>query len=529
MPVNLTNLKVATKLWLFTFSLVLGLALVMIWGLLHSAGIVSDSRRAVQESSALVRAAGAWSALTEANLIRNKYLIMDAQPARLAELQAEINATSARISVLQKTIESAQLDDAARAQLQQIGRLRQAVLASRKAALQARLNGDPAQADRLASQDYLPLSVRYLDAQHAFVALQEQSQARIEADAAQRHTASLQAVGAILAVVAGAALACSVRLVRSIQQPLAEANHLAARIARGDLTASLQRRRGDEFGQLAASLQHMNDGLADMIRQVRFGADSIAQRTTLIAQGNQELSARTEAQASALQQSAASVEQLSATVRNNADQAQRANALAMSASALASKGGSAMQEAMAAMSTIRDSSLDIVNITGVIDSIAFQTNILALNAAVEAARAGEQGRGFAVVASEVRTLAQRAAGAAREIKQQVGRSVQQIEAGNQSAGEAGASIVAAVYEMSQLASMMSGIASATAEQSQGLQQINQAVAAMDSATQQNAALVEQAAAAARAMQERALQMAEMVRRFRLDGLEAAHELRTLTE
>jgi methyl-accepting chemotaxis protein len=529
MPVSLTNLKVATKLWLFTCSLVLGLALVMIWGLLHSAGIASESRTAVQQSGAMVRAAGAWSALTEANLVRNKYLIMDADPARMAELQEEINATSARISALQKTIESTAMDSAARAQLQQIGRLRQAVLASRKAALQARLAGDRGEAGRIATQDYLPLSARYLDAQKAFVALQEQSQARIEAEAEQRHAASLRVMGAILAVVACAALAGSVRLVRSIQRPLAEANHVAARIARGDLTASLQRRQQDEFGQLAASLQHMNDGLAEMIRQVRTGADSVAHRTALIAQGNQELSARTEAQASALQQSAASVEQLSATVRNNADQAQRANALAVSASTLASLGGSAMQEAMQTMSTIKDSSLDIVNITGVIDSIAFQTNLLALNAAVEAARAGEQGRGFAVVASEVRTLAQRAASAAREIKQQVSRSVQQIEDGNRSAGEAGAAIVAAVYEMSQLAGMMSGIASATVEQSQGLQQINQAVAAMDSATQQNAALVEQAAAAARAMQERARQMAEMVRRFRLDDREAAPELRMITE
>ena len=521
MPVSLRNLKVATKLWLFTFSLVLGLALVMIWGLLHSAGIVSESRRAAQQSGAMVRAANAWSALTEANLIRNKYLIMHAEPAQLADLQAEINATSARISVLQKTIESTDMDAASRAQLQQIGRLRLAVLASRKAALQARMAGDPSGASRIATQDYLPLSARYLDAQHAFVALQEQSQARIDTDAEQRHAASLRVMGAVLAVAACAALAGSKRLVRSIQQPLAEANHLAARIAHGDLTASLKRRGGDEFGQLANSLQHMNDGLADMIRQVRSGADSIAHRTALIAQGNQELSARTEAQASALQQSAASVEQLSATVRNNADQAQRANALATSASTLASLGGSAMQEAMQAMSAIRDSSLDIVNITGLIDSIAFQTNLLALNAAVEAARAGEQGRGFAVVASEVRTLAQRAAGAAREIKQQVSRSVQQIEAGNRSAGEAGGLIVTAVYEMSQLAGMVNGIAGATTEQAQGLQQINQAVAAMDSATQQNAALVEQAAAAARAMQERAHQMAEMVRRFRLDGQEAA--------
>jgi methyl-accepting chemotaxis protein len=511
--VNTGKLKVTTKLWLFIVAIILSLAAVIFGGLQRSAAIIGDGRIASEQSGAMVRAATAWSALTETNLIRNRLLIQGADPAQTASIQADIETTSARISQLQQKIEQLAFGPEEHAQLQKIRSLRQAVLASRKAALQARQDGDPARASLMLQQDYLPLSASYLEAQRAFVALEERRQSQIAADTAQRHAANQLAAALVLALVAAAAMACTWRLVHSIRQPLAEANQLAGSIARGDLSAAFpraQHTRADEFGQLAASLQHMNDGLAGMIRQVRASADDIAHSAAGIAQGNLALSARTESQASALQQSAASVEQLTATVRNNADHAQRASALALSASTLASQGGSAMQDAMQAMAAIKDSSQDIVDITS-----------------VEAARAGEQGRGFAVVASEVRTLAQRAAGAAREIKQRIGHSVEQIDAGNRAAGDACASIVATVHEMGQLAHMVAGIASASAEQSQGLQQINQAVAAMDGVTQQNAAQVEEAAAAAHAMQEQARQMAEMVRRFRLNGPEAAQPHRAL--
>jgi methyl-accepting chemotaxis protein len=261
----------------------------------------------------------------------------------------------------------------------------------------------------------------------------------------------------------------------------------------------------------------MSDSLHATVGRVRAGTETISVAARQIAAGNMDLSARTEAQASALEQTAAVMEQLTGTVRQNADNAQQANQLALSAAGVARQGGEAVARVVTTMTAIRHSSHKVADIVGVIDGIAFQTNILALNAAVEAARAGEQGRGFAIVAAEVRNLAQRSSGAAREIKGLIAEAVASIDGGGQLADEAGATMRKIVASVQQVTDIMGQIATASSEQSDGIEQVNQAICQMDEATQQNAALVEQAAAAAASMQEQAHAMLQEMRLFKLAG------------
>ncbi|WP_432381400.1 methyl-accepting chemotaxis protein [Duganella sp. P38] len=306
-------------------------------------------------------------------------------------------------------------------------------------------------------------------------------------------------------------------IARSITTPLQQAVTVANTVAAGDLSSNIEIHGNDETAQLLAALRHMNDGLVRIVGEVREGTVSIGSASSQIAAGNLDLSARTEQQASALQQTAASMEELTSTVRQNADNAQRANGLAATASAVASKGGDVVAQVVRTMDSINASSRQIAEIIGVIDGIAFQTNILALNAAVEAARAGEHGRGFAVVAQEVRTLAQRSAAAAKEIKVLIDGSVAQVSAGTQLVDQAGATMQDIVHSIRHVTDIMGEISAASQEQSAGIEQINHAVAEMDNVTQQNAALVEQASAAAAAMQEQAAALSGAVSVFKLDG------------
>jgi len=334
--------------------------------------------------------------------------------------------------------------------------------------------------------------------------------------AAQAHRASL--VSIVLMLVAGAAgIGVGVLFSRKITRPVDDAVTVAEAIAGGDLTRQVRVAGRDEIAQLLKALATMQGSLADVVSNVRSNSESVATASSQISQGANDLSARTEEQASALQQAAASMEQLSSTVRQNAENAQSANQLALGASAVARKGGDVVGEVVATMKGIDDSSKRIVDIIGVIDGIAFQTNILALNAAVEAARAGEQGRGFAVVAGEVRSLAQRSSDAAKEIKGLISASVERVEHGTALVDRAGETMTEIVSSIARVTDIMGEISAASTEQSSGVGQIGDAIAQMDQATQQNAALVEESAAAAESLKDQAHQLVQVVSVFKLEG------------
>ncbi len=306
-------------------------------------------------------------------------------------------------------------------------------------------------------------------------------------------------------------------ITRGITVPLAEAVGLAQRVANSDLTSVIEVKSKDETGKLMQALKDMTGNLRNVVNGVKASTDNITSAASQISAGNSDLSSRTQEQASALEETAASMEELSSTVKQNAENAKQANQLAVAASGVAIKGGQVVGEVVGTMSSINDSSRKIVDIISVIDGIAFQTNILALNAAVEAARAGEQGRGFAVVAAEVRNLAQRSAAAAKEIKQLIGDSVDKVENGTKLVAQAGETMEEIVTSVKRVTDIMGEIAAASAEQSSGIDQINNAVTQMDQVTQQNAALVEEAAAAAESLEDQAQELTVAVSVFKIDG------------
>ncbi|MCI1016131.1 MCP four helix bundle domain-containing protein [Herbaspirillum sp. C7C2] len=307
---------------------------------------------------------------------------------------------------------------------------------------------------------------------------------------------------------------------RSITRPLNEAVNVASAVAQGDLTVQIADTSKDETGMLLASLKTMNQNLHRIVSEVRTGTDTINTASSEIATGNLDLSSRTEEQAGALEETASAMEELTSTVKQNADNARQANQLAATASEVAVQGGSVVGQVVQTMGEINDASRKIVDIISVIDGIAFQTNILALNAAVEAARAGEQGRGFAVVASEVRTLAQRSASAAKEIKALIDDSVARVDNGSRLVEQAGSTMSEVVASVRRVTDVVAEISAASHEQSDGIEQINQAIVQMDEVTQQNAALVEQAAAAAQSLQEQSVRLSETVGVFKLSSNDA---------
>jgi methyl-accepting chemotaxis protein len=352
------------------------------------------------------------------------------------------------------------------------------------------------------------LQVKYFERLDALIAYQKDlmHSATRAVDATVDFAGIAVVVAAVAALAIGAALA--VLITRSVVGPIQQAV---------DLRLHLSTDRADETGQLLNALQRMNDALVGIVGAVRGNADSVATASGQIAEGNADLSQRTEQQASNLQETAASMEELSATVRHNTDTAHQAAQLAGSVARVAESGGHVMGQVVSTMEEITTSSKKIADIIAVIDGIAFQTNILALNAAVEAARAGEQGRGFAVVAAEVRALAQRSAQAAREIKGLIGASVERVEAGNTLVGEAGRTMDEVVGQVKRVADLISEISAASTEQSKGIGQIGDAVNQLDQVTQQNAALVEESAAAAESLRQQAGQLAETVAAFKLDA------------
>ena len=335
-----------------------------------------------------------------------------------------------------------------------------------------------------------------------------------EVDAVVQRAGTMMMVIALLAAAAGAALAWLIT--RSIAGPILRAVEVAETVARGDLRARIEVSSADETGQLMGALKRMNEALVNTVSTVRGNADSVSTASSQIAQGNADLSQRTEEQAANLEQTAASMEELTATVRQNADTARAASQLASSASEVAGQGGEVVGRVVSTMQDISASSRKIADIIGVIDGIAFQTNILALNAAVEAARAGEQGRGFAVVASEVRSLAQRSAEAAKEIKSLIGASVDRVEVGTRLVGDAGQTMNEIVVQVKRVSDLLGEISAASLEQTAGIGQVGDAVAQLDQVTQQNAALVEESAAAAESLKYQAVQLAQAVAFFTMD-------------
>ncbi|MBK1616674.1 hypothetical protein CKO44_24855 [Rubrivivax gelatinosus] len=436
--------------------------------------------------------------------------------ANLSKFFATISAESTKqSSEYQKKLEPMMETAEEKALFEKMSAARKVYLGSRDEVYAARQAGDVDKAHEIFESKFQPAATQFQDAIRSLVQMQR---AELDAQALQAANANRAArialvVFGISALLVGAAL--SLWLTRSITVPLNEAVGVADAIAHFDLTRSITPRNDDETGRLLRSLQSMQTSLRSLIGEVRASTDSIGTASSEIASGNMDLSTRTEQTASNLQQAAASMTQLAGTVRQTADAAGTASGLANSAASVAQRGGEAVSQVVATMEEISTSSRRISDIIGVIDGIAFQTNILALNAAVEAARAGEQGRGFAVVASEVRSLAQRSAQAAREIKALIGSAVDSVEAGSRMVQGAGSTMTELVASVQRVNQIIGEIGAATREQSDGIGQLNAGVSQLDQMTQQNAALVEEAASAAGSLKDQSARLATAVGVFRL--------------
>ncbi|WMD21509.1 methyl-accepting chemotaxis protein [Achromobacter seleniivolatilans] len=375
--------------------------------------------------------------------------------------------------------------------------------------------GNAQEASRLNVERVTPLGIAFTQADQKYVDYANEVGQRVAREASTRINGAIVFLICLLVVVAVLVVSLYAIFARSVFRPLHEAGRLFDRIAGGDLSNRIEQRGNNEIGILYAAVKRMQESLARTVSAVRLGVEEIHTGSREIAAGNIDLSSRTEQQAASLEETAASMDELSSTVKNNADSSRSAAQLATVASEVATRGGQAVGDVVGTMRGIADSSKRIADIVGVIDGIAFQTNILALNAAVEAARAGEQGKGFAVVASEVRALAQRSGQAAKEIKGLIDDSVQKVSIGSDQVEAAGATMQEIVVSVRRVTDIINEISSASEEQSQGIQQVNQAVSQMDSVTQQNAALVEEAAASAASLETQAQRLREAVAVFKL--------------
>ncbi|QNK66954.1 methyl-accepting chemotaxis protein [Variovorax sp. PAMC26660] len=471
----------------------------------------------IQDNVKTERAGSDWLRHTTSG-VQRAAAIAKSSDASLIDYFAPATAKSIKdTNELQKFIETKLVKPAERELFEKVGNLRKAYLASREEVSKLKLTGDLAGANRAFDAQFQPTSTSYLAGVQQVVDMQREQldAAAARANDLQAQTRTLLIVCSAVSLVLGALLAWL--LARSITQPLRSAETIAQSIADMDLTGVAQSSYAkDETGRLLRALDLMRSALQGSLMQVHGVVMNVSTASTQIAMGNHDLSSRTEAQASSLEQTAASIEELTSTVKQNADNARQANQLATSASEVAVKGGSVVSQVVDTMGSINASSKKIVDIIGVIDGIAFQTNILALNAAVEAARAGDQGRGFAVVASEVRSLAQRSAAAAKEIKTLIGNSVEKVEEGSRQVADAGRTMDEIVGSVKRVTDIMGEISAASQEQTSGIEQINQAITQMDQATQQNAALVEEASAAAQSLQEQAGSLSKIVGEFKLE-------------
>jgi len=525
---KLDNLRIRTLL-LIGFGTILAAMLVLV-GLGIGQMNKADALVKKMATESLYRASmlQEWQSIIEVNGARTLAAIKLTNEADAQFFLDAIESSSKHSDELHKEIMASIANDPqALALFAAVDQQRNAYREARKAALAKKEAGDLEGLRLFLDNEMVPRVATYIESLRAMVKYQRDAvgidTARIEAEF--QFSQRLQVGLMIAALLGGAGFAAWIG--RRISAPLDEAVTVAQTVARGDLSSRIEAHGSNETGALMGALKDMNANLVDIVSQVRVGTATIADAADQISAGNLELSARTEQQASSLEETASSMEELTSTVRQNADHAREANALAQTASQVAGRGGETVGRVVQTMEAITDSSKKIADIIGVIDGIAFQTNILALNAAVEAARAGEQGRGFAVVAAEVRNLAQRSAGAAKEIKELIGDSVGKVEEGSRLVSDAGATMRDIVDSIGRVTAIMAQIALASQEQSAGIEQVNGAIAKMDQVTQQNAALVEEAAAASDAMREQAQALAQLVSTFRFDARAARAPLHTL--
>jgi len=505
-----------------TTLLKLGFAAVLLLSALMAAVGVVKMRSMVQHSEELARLddrsllGNRWRAATELNLNRVMAIAKSGNQAALAGFMAErMKQTTEQINQFQKTLE-AELDAAEhKRQLEAIAGARKQYLDMRKNVMEQlkTLQGDEGMA--LVDGRLGPAAETYLKSVQTMVDMIEQDSQRYEAALRADAQQAIWTLVTLAAIAIALGLLIAWRITRSVTLPMAHAGRVAQTIAQGDLSQDILVDRSDEIGVLLDQLKSMQGSLRRMVTEVREGTETINTATQEIAAGNLDLSTRTEQAAANLQQTASSMEQLTGTVSHTADSARTANQLVSTARASAAKGGEVVAQVVHTMDEINASSKKIGDIIGVIDGIAFQTNILALNAAVEAARAGEQGRGFAVVASEVRALAQRSAEAAKQIKALIGESVGRVEAGTRLVSDAGHTMGEIVGSVQRVADIVAEIATAAAEQSNGLGQVSHAVGSLDQMTQKNAALVEESAAAAGSLKLQAQQLNQLVAAFRV--------------
>jgi len=518
---NLRGLRIGIRLGLGIGLIVLILVASQLVG-----GIVSSkNRHQMADALKLANTKAVYvgemkSALFESGIaIRNIGVLSE-----VAEMQKEedkVKANSKRLAESRDKLAAMGLTETEKAIIGEITRLEKEIDAPLKEAMARAAAFDSAAAAKVISEKIDPLNTAAVKQMDKLVEYQQAASAAVLEDA-NAQAVMLMKIFALVGLGAiGLAAVIGWLLTRSITRPLTDAVEQARKVAAGELTTKVVVTGKDEVSQLLQALRDMTESLSTIVGDVRGGTETITVASREIASGNADLSSRTESQASSLEETASSMEELTTTVKQNAENARQANQLVASASENAVKGGEVVEQVVGMMGSIKDSSNKIVDIISVIDGIAFQTNILALNAAVEAARAGEQGRGFAVVAAEVRSLAQRSASAAKEIKVLINDSVEKVDGGSRLVDQAGKTMDEIVTSVKRVADIMSEISAASQEQSVGIEEVNRAIRQMDDMTQQNAALVEEAAAAAQSMQEQASRLAQTVSVFRLEAGAAA--------